>query len=160
MLIRPFLPHDQPRLFALTVEAFEPFYEGSLRPLLGDAIFEIQQGRWREDHWHQLAGLHDPARHRFVAVAEVDGVVDGYVAWNVEPERRRGRVEILAVDAEHRRDRLGTALCEHAFAEMREHGAEAAEVATVGDDFHAPARALYESLGCVPLPATLYYRQL
>jgi len=33
-------------------------------------------------------------------------------------------------------------------------------IVTGGDPFHAPARALYESLGCIALPDTVYYRRL
>lgn len=60
----------------------------------------------------------------------------------------------------HRRSHVGTALCEHAFAQMRALGGEMVEVRTGGDDFHAPARALYESLGCVQYPTAAYYREL
>ena len=28
------------------------------------------------------------------------------------------------------------------------------------DSFHAPARALYESLGCIPVNVTYYFKQL
>ncbi len=55
---------------------------------------------------------------------------------------------------------MGAALCEHAFAQMRMLGAEVVEIGTGGDSFHAPARALYERLGFVPLPVVAYYRQL
>jgi hypothetical protein len=47
-----------------------------------------------------------------------------------------------------------------AFGAMRDLGAEVAVIGTGGDAFHAPARALYESLGCTMLPAAVYYRQL
>jgi hypothetical protein len=43
---------------------------------------------------------------------------------------------------------------------MRELGAEMVEVRTGGDEFHAPARALYESLGCLRYPTAAYYREL
>ena len=39
-------------------------------------------------------------------------------------------------------------------------GAEMVEIRTGADDFHAPARALYESLGCVQYPTAAYYREL
>jgi hypothetical protein len=55
---------------------------------------------------------------------------------------------------------IGAALCEHAFAQMRALGAEMVEIRTGADDFHAPARALYESLGCVQYPTAAYYREL
>ncbi|MFJ9088495.1 hypothetical protein ACIRL3_39410 [Streptomyces sp. NPDC102384] len=56
--------------------------------------------------------------------------------------------------------RRGTALCEHAFEQMRLRGAEIVEIGTGGDPFHAPARALYEQLGCTQNPVAVYFRQL
>jgi ribosomal protein S18 acetylase RimI-like enzyme len=160
MLIRPFVQPDLTRLIALTIETFRPFYEDSFRPLVGEVVFANQHGNWRDDYRTQVAELHDPDQHRYVAVAEVDGAVAGYVAWNVDPARRNGSITHLAVSAEHRRHHTGTALCEHAFDEMRNLGVEVVEIGTGGDPFHAPARALYERLGCTMLPIAVYYRQL
>jgi ribosomal protein S18 acetylase RimI-like enzyme len=95
-----------------------------------------------------------------VAVAALEGVIAGHVGWEIDPTRERGTVTILAVDARHRGDRLATELCEHAFGHMRAHGAVYVEIATGGDEFHAPARALYESLGCTRLPVAVYFREL
>lgn len=160
MRIRPFLQPDLARLTALTIETFRPFYEDSFRPLVGEAIFANQHGDWRADYRRQVAELHDPDRHRYVAVAEIDDAIAGYVAWTVDPARRNGSITHLAVAAEHRRRHAGTALCEHAFGELRAAGAEVVEIGTGGDPFHAPARALYERLGCTRLPVAVYYRQL
>ena len=60
----------------------------------------------------------------------------------------------------HRRLHLGTALCEHAFAQGRTQGAELVETGTGGDAFHAPARALYEKPGCTQVPVAVYFREL
>jgi ribosomal protein S18 acetylase RimI-like enzyme len=160
MRIRPFLPHDLARLTELTIETFRPFFEDSFRPLVGDVIFTNQHGTWRADYRQQVAELHAPDQHRYVAVAEVDNAIAGYVAWSVDPARQNGSISHLAVTAEHRRHQVGTALCEHAFAELRARGAEVVEIGTGGDPFHAPARALYERLGCTPLPTAVYYKQL
>jgi len=51
-------------------------------------------------------------------------------------------------------------LYECAFGEMRALGAEVVEIGTGADPFHAPARALYERLGCTQLPIAVYYKQL
>ncbi|MEV0385586.1 GNAT family N-acetyltransferase [Nonomuraea sp. NPDC050643] len=160
MRIRPFVRPDLARVTDLTIETFRPFYEERFRPLVGEVIFANQHGDWRDDYREQVAELHDPARHRYVAVAESEDALAGYVAWGVDPARRNGTITHLAVSARHRRHHLGTALCEHAFADMRSRGADVVEIGTGGDPFHAPARALYERLGCVPLPVTVYYRQL
>jgi ribosomal protein S18 acetylase RimI-like enzyme len=160
MRIRSFVQHDLTRLTELTIETFGPFYEESFRPLVGEVVFANQHGQWRDDYVKQVAELHDPAHHRYVAVAEIDGAVAGYVAWAAEPERRNASVTILAVSAEHRRLGVGTTLCEHAFAAMRDLGAEVVTIGTGGDGFHAPARALYDALGCTELPVAVYYREL
>jgi ribosomal protein S18 acetylase RimI-like enzyme len=160
MRIRPYVQHDLTRLTELTIETFRPFYEDSFRPLVGEVVFANQHGNWRDDYRKQVAELHNPSQYKYVAVAETDDAVAGYVAWSVDPVRRNGTVTILAVSAEYQRHHVGTALCEHTFDQMRALGAEVVEIGTGGDLFHAPARALYESLGCTPLPVTVYYRQL
>lgn len=160
MLIRPFTQHDQARLLELTIEVFRPFYEDSFRPLVGEAVFANQHGAWREDYRTQVAELHDPEQHKYVDVAEVDGGIAGYVGWSADLTRENGVITILAVGSSHRRNHVGRTLCEHAFAGMRALGAEVVQIGTGGDAFHAPARALYESLGCTPLPVAVYYRRL
>lgn len=160
MRIRGFVDEDLARLTALTIETFRSFYEDQFRPLVGEFIFANQHGAWQDDYRTQVAGLHDPGQHKHVAVAEVDADVAGYVAWTVDPVRQNGSITILAVSAAHRRQHAGIALCEHAFAEMRAQGAEVVEIGTGLDPFHAPARALYEKLGCVPVPVAYYYRRL
>ncbi len=160
MLIRPFVQRDLARLIELTIETFRAFYEDSFRRLMGEIVFANQHGNWRDDYREQVPELHDPGQHKYVAVAETDGAIAGYVAWTVDPARRNGSITLLAVAAEHRRRRLGTALCEHAFEKMRTLGAEVVVIGTGGDHFHAPARALYEGLGCSALPVAVYYRLL
>ncbi|MFI5697883.1 GNAT family N-acetyltransferase [Kribbella sp. NPDC051586] len=160
MHLRPYVDADLARLIDLTIDTFGPFFEDSFRPLVGELIFTHQHGNWRDDYRTQVAGLHDPAQHKYVAVAEDNGVLLGYIAWNIEPARSKGTVELLAVSSQCRRSNAGTALCEHAFEAMRAEGAEYVEIGTGGDDFHAPARAFYESLGCVKLPVAVYFREL
>ncbi|GGJ56598.1 GNAT family N-acetyltransferase [Streptomyces brasiliensis] len=160
MIIRACEPRDLPRLTELTIETFGPFYEDSFRPLVGDVIFTRQHGQWREDYQTLLATLHDPEHNKHVAVADIDGVIAGYVGWEIDLSREHGCISILAVDAHHRRDHLGTELCEHTFSHMRAQGAVYVEIGTGGDEFHVQARALYESLGCIKLPAAVYFREL
>ncbi|MGP4006112.1 GNAT family N-acetyltransferase [Streptomyces sp. 4N124] len=162
MLIRAFTQHDLAPLTELTIDTFRPIYEESFRPLMGEAVFAVQHGDWRGDYRKQVAELHAPERHTYVAIAEAEAEdsIAGYVAWGVDPARKKGEITILAVAAQHRRHHVGTALCEHAFEQMRALGAEVVEIGTGGDQFHAPARAFYEALGCTPHPLTVYFRQL
>ncbi|MDX3002298.1 GNAT family N-acetyltransferase [Kribbella solani] len=160
MDIRPYASTDLNQLIDLTIATFGPFYEDAFRPLVGDLIFTRQHGDWRGDYRKQLPGLHDPEQHKYVAVAEQGGVLAGYVAWHVDLSREHGTIELLAVGSEQRRSNLATSLCEHAFAALRAEGARYVEISTGGDAFHAPARAFYESLGCIKLPVAVYFREL
>jgi ribosomal protein S18 acetylase RimI-like enzyme len=161
MDLRPYFPDDLPHLIDLTIDTFGPFYEQQFRPEVGELIFAHQHGDWREDYRKQVPTLHDPANGRYVVVAETgEGDLAGYAAWTVDLAKLHGDIEILAVSAAHRRDHTATALCEHAFADMRARGVEVATIGTGGDPFHAPARALYEKLGCTGIRVAVYFKEL
>jgi len=160
--IRSYRPGDLNALIELTIATFGPFYEDHFRPLVGEVIFHHQHGRWPDDYRAKVPALHDPAAGKYVAVAETgDRAIAGYVAWTVDPARRHGDITLLAVAETHRREHTGTALCGHAFSDMKEKDVEVVTIGTGGtDSFHAPARALYESLGCIPCHVAVYFRQL
>lgn len=162
MNIRPCQSRDLDALTELTIATFGPFYEDHFRPLVGETIFHHQHGRWADDYRAEVPALHDPAAGKHVAVAEgSDGTIVGYVGWTIDPARRHGDVVMLAVADGRRRDHIGTALCEYAFADMAEKDVEVVTIGTGGtDSFHAPARALYEGLGCVPVHVAYYFKQL
>ena len=133
---------DLNALIELTIATFGPFYENHFRPLAGEVIFQHQHGRWADDYRAQVPALHEPAAGKHVAVAEAGGGA-------------------IAVAAAHRREHIGTALCDHAFSDMKEKDVEVVTIGTGGTDaFHAPARALYESLGFLPWHVAVYFRQL
>lgn len=84
-----------------------------------------------------------------------------HVAWCPDTSRpAHGEIDIIAVDTAHRGAGIGTALMEHAMSQMRADGMGFVELGTGGDDFHAPARRLYESLGFYALPTAAYLRSL
>jgi ribosomal protein S18 acetylase RimI-like enzyme len=160
MDIRPYHPGDLERLIDLTIETFRPFYEESFRRVVGDAVFVHQHGAWRDDYRRKLPTLFDPDEHKYVAVVDDHSAMIGYVAWDVDVAKHHGGIEILAVATTHRRRGLGAMLLEHAFAHMKDHGVEVVTIGTGGDWFHAPARALYETMGCTPFPNVYYFKQL
>jgi ribosomal protein S18 acetylase RimI-like enzyme len=160
--IRAYHPGDLNALIELTIATFGPFYEDHFRPVAGEMIFRHQHGQWADDYRAQVPALHDPASGKYVAVAETgDELIAGYVAWAIGPAKRHGEVEILAVAKAHRREHIGTQLCGYAFNDMKEKNVEVVTIGTGGTDpFHAPARALYESLGCVPWHVAVYFKRL
>ncbi|MEU4624724.1 GNAT family N-acetyltransferase [Actinoplanes sp. NPDC023801] len=160
MLIRSFSEADVTAVIDLAVDVFGPFHEQSFRPAVGETIFINQDAGWRQNYARTIPGLHAPGDGRQIVVAEAGGEIAGFVAWTVSKPQRNGELTHVAVAAAHRGSGLATALCEHAFAELRRAGAEVVTIGTGGDDFHAPARGLYESLGCTPFPLVTYYREL
>jgi len=161
MHIRSFQPSDLPALIDLTIEVFGPFYEQSFRSMVPPDVFVHQHGSWADDYRASVPELHDPSAHKHVVAAETDtGEIVGYVGWVIDPKRRHGEIDTVAVRESARGKGIGRALCEHAMGRMREQGVEVVELGTGGDGLYAPARALYESLGFHLVPVAVYMRSL
>ncbi len=161
MNIRPYRPTDLPSLVDLTIEVFGPFYEQSFRSMVPADVYAHQHGSWADDYRESVPKLHDPDHNKHVAVAEADtGEIVGYIAWVIDTLRRHGEIDTVGVRESARGHDLGRRLCEHAMSHMRECGVEVVELGTGGDEFHAPARALYEALGFHQVPVAVYMRAL
>lgn len=161
MKIRSFRPSDLPILIDLTIEVFGPFYERSFRSMVPEDVFVHHHGSWADDYRTSVPLLQDPSAGKCVAVAAGDrNEILGFVGWEIQPEDRHGKIAIVAVKESARGAGLGRALCEHAIATMREEGVAFLSVGTGGDWFHAPARALYESLGFHAVPVVYYLRAM
>jgi ribosomal protein S18 acetylase RimI-like enzyme len=156
--IRSFERADLPALIDLTIDSFGPFYEDTFRSMVGDVIFTHQHGRWADDYRRDVPGYHDPEHGRHVRVAVDGDAIVGFVGWHIEPEKRHGEIDIVAVARGHRRSGIGRTICEFAIAELKDAGAEVIAIGTGGDEFHAPARALYEALGFTSIPVAVYFK--
>ena len=98
---------------------------------------------------------------RDVFVAVVDGRPVGFAAVVLDAVHDgMGVVDVIAVDPSYQREGIARQLMEHSADHMRAHGMDIAAVETGGDEGHAPARALYESLGYTPLPVMRYLNPL
>ncbi|MGM1063564.1 GNAT family N-acetyltransferase [Saccharothrix sp. Mg75] len=71
-----------------------------------------------------------------------------------------GEIHTPAVDPEHQRRGIGTALTDHATERLRAAGVVLAVVGTGGDPGHAAARATCEKAGSTPFPQVRYYKRL
>jgi ribosomal protein S18 acetylase RimI-like enzyme len=60
----------------------------------------------------------------------------------------------------HRRLGIGATLCRRALSEMSARAVEVVAIGTGGDAFHAPARALYSSLGFMEFPVAAFFNEL
>jgi ribosomal protein S18 acetylase RimI-like enzyme len=160
--LRGYRDRDEAALVELTIETFRPFYEQSFPAMVGhDAeLIAHQHGAWEQDYRDEIPTLHEPERGKQVVVAEVDGRIAGFVAWKPDPRPQHAEISLLAVESAHRHTGVGSALMNAAMDELRAAGIGFVGLGTGGDDFHAPARRLYESLGFHAIPIVGYLRSL
>lgn len=113
------------------------------------------QARQRADLGEILDGHPD-----CVFVASIDGVPVGWVCVRMHPTDSMGEIYVLAVDPEHQREGIGTALMEHACDVIREAGMTMVMVETGDDPGHSPARASYLANGFERWPVARYFKDL
>jgi GNAT superfamily N-acetyltransferase len=149
--IRPFERSDRDVVVQLSLRAWELVF-ASTRAVLGDEIDDrLHRPEWRTFQAHAVEEVCDSSTAS-IWVAEGDGMVAGFVAIELYPERLVGEIYLLAVGPEHQAQGLGTALTEHAHTEMAKAGMTMAMVETGGDPGHTPARSTYEKAGYTALP--------
>src|ERR687886_571808 len=107
--IRSFEERDAGAVVSLSLRAWAPVF-ASLERVLGSAVFGRLHPDWREDQRRAVEEV-CASQEPNVWVAEVDGAVAGFVATEVfDPERRMGQIYMLAVDPDHQRGGIGTAM--------------------------------------------------
>ncbi len=158
MHIRDCTTRDLPALTDLTIEVFRPLLTGSLVELRPD-VSAHDHGHWEDDYRQEVPSLLAPEHGRFITLAEEHGKPLGYVGWNTT-EGSSGRLEMVAVHPDARRRGVARALCANVLTRLGELGVTVVHVGTGGDEFHAPARRLYESLGFIPYPTVDYARSI
>lgn len=144
----------------LSLRAWVSVYE-SLRQVLGDPIFSrLHDPDWRAVQAEAVrSSCTSEDRDVFVAVADDRPVGFAAVALNAFHERM-GVVDIIAVDPGYQRRGIATQLMSRSIDHMRDRGMDIAAVGTGGDPGHAPARAVYETLGFTALPGVRYLKLL
>jgi len=159
MHIRDAEPRDLPALIDLTIETFRPLLEQHWPALIDPVVFAHDHGTWEQNYRDELPALLAPERDRYVTLAEDDSEIVGLAAWNVT-EGVAGRIQLVAVRPSAVRRGIGRAVCLAALEQMRARGVTVVHVGNGGDPFHAPARALYASLGFSALPIVDFSRSL
>jgi GNAT superfamily N-acetyltransferase len=133
----------------------------SLRQVLGDTIFErLHRPGWEAVQTEAVrATCTSEERAVFVAVADDRPVGFAAVALDAFHEGMGG-VDMIAVDPAYQRRGIARRLMKRSVEHLRARGMDIAVVETGGDAGHAPARALYESLGYTALPVVRYLEPL
>jgi ribosomal protein S18 acetylase RimI-like enzyme len=157
--IRAYIDQDLDEIIQLSLLAWEPVFR-SFEKILGEQIYKFLYPDWEES---QKAGVESICKDlgKFkTLVAELNGKVVGFLAYELNQENKRGEVMLLAVLPEYQNDGIGTELNIHALAEMKAAGMELAVVETGGDASHAPARRSYEKAGYTGLPLVRYFKDI
>lgn len=157
--LRPFDPNDMNAILHLSLLAWEPVFVAWER-ILGPDLYPL--AIYPDWHQGQQEAVETAIRdaQRTTWIAETDGKVVGFVAYELNTETKVGEVSMLAVHPEHQNQGVGTMLNLLALEKLKENGMRLAVVGTGGDEGHAPARRAYEKVGYTGLPQVRYYKAL
>lgn len=154
---RPFEDGDLSEIVDLSLLAWEPVFE-SMEKVLGPRIFHVIWPDWRKSQAEGVEGACRATDKYHTLVAELDGRVVGFIAYELKGET--GEVVLLAVHPDFQKRGVATELNLAALDEMKAAGAKLAVAETGGDDGHAPARRAYEKAGYTGLPIVRYFKAL
>jgi ribosomal protein S18 acetylase RimI-like enzyme len=154
---RPFVESDIEQIVDLSLLAWEPVFE-SFEKVLGPRVFPILWPDWEKSQAEGVAGACKATDKYHTLVAELDGRVAGFIAYELKGET--GEVVLLAVHPEFQKRGIATQLNLAALDEMKAAGMKMAVAETGGDDGHAPARRAYEKAGYTGLPIVRYFKGL
>jgi ribosomal protein S18 acetylase RimI-like enzyme len=143
----------------LSLPAWAPVFS-SFEQVLGPNIYAVIWPDWRTSQAEVVEKICKDSESTTVWVAELEGKVVGFLAYELNTEDKTGEVQLLAVDPEYQNRGIGTELNIFALEKMKEGGVKLAVVATGGDPGHAPARRSYEKAGYTGLPLVRYYKDL
>ena len=157
--IRAYLDEDIEAIVDLSLLAWEPVFT-AWQEILGPDLYPIAIfPDWRQS---QQEGVEKVCRDENMTtwVAQVDGNVVGFVAYELNHDSKVGEVMMLAVHPQYQNHGIGTELNRFALRLFKEAGMKLAVVGTGGDEGHAPARRSYEKAGYTGLPLMRYYQAL
>jgi GNAT superfamily N-acetyltransferase len=157
--IRQYDRADEELVVQLSLRAWAPVF-ASMKRVLGAELFEvIWSNDWREDQAKDVRDVLVDSSNS-VWVAALAAVPIGFVAAALNPDELVGTIVMLAVDPDHQRRGVGSALTQHATDWLRGSGMRLAIVEAGGDPGHAPARRTYERAKYTQLPIARYFQAL
>jgi GNAT superfamily N-acetyltransferase len=159
LAIRPIRENDLQALEELAVPAWAPVFV-SIHNVLGPEIDTILHPDWRQRQREEVRRYCADTPGSIVLIAEVDGAIAGFIAYELDHDTQRGVVNLLAVHPDYQNRGIGTELNRIVIERMRQAGMRIAIVGTGGDPGHAPARRTYEKAGYTLFPIAHYYQAL
>ena len=158
-VIRHARDDDLETIKQIALEAWEAVHQ-SLREQAGDEIFLAIHGNWRAEKAGEVAG-HYRAYPECTLVTEYDGLVVGFITYNLFHSKKLGVIGNNAIHPKYQNRGLGTKQYAKVLDIFRESGMLYAEVTTGSDKSYASARIAYEKVGFEPMIGTVrYFRKL
>ena len=159
-LIRRLVEADVEAVVALSLAAWDPVFAG-VEAELGSVVYRMLFPDWRSAQARAVEAVCRSTEQEVWVAVEAGRPVGFVAVRHVEEDAApAGEIDMVAVDPRCQRAGVGAALVRHALEEIRASGVGLAVLGTGGDPGHAPARALYESLGFRPYRHVRYYRTL
>lgn len=158
VLIQPYFDDQRAAVLELSVRAWSSVFPLTRTAVPAFVYDSFYPHGWEARQVADLATVLDDEPNN-VDVA-LDGAVVGWVCTRLHPEDRMAEVYVLAVDPDHQRRGVGTALMDHALQRSRVAGMNMVMVETGDDPGHAPARVSYEAVGFERWPVARYFKRL
>jgi GNAT superfamily N-acetyltransferase len=158
--IEAYRPEQKPEIIALSLRAWGPVFEG-LRPAVPAYAYEAfyPQG-WAVRQAQEVEEVLDQDEASIWVALDEAGVVIGWAGLLFHRAVQLGEIRIIAVDPQHHRQGIASALLNAGEQLMRDEGLKVALVGTGADPGHAPARRTYENAGYRQWPSVQYMKQL
>jgi GNAT superfamily N-acetyltransferase len=150
---------DVEDLVHLSLLAWAPVFP-SFEQILSPEIYARIWPDWRAGQKEAVETVCREPEKTTVWVAEADGRVVGFIAYELNAKDKTGTVVLLAVHPDYQNRGIGTKLNIFALDKMKESGVKLAIVETGGDPSHTPARRSYEKAGYTGLPLVRYFKDL
>ena len=114
LCIQPVCENDVDALVQLSLLAWIPVFD-SFEQMLGPEIYTLIWPDWKKSQREGVETVCRDGEKTIVWVAELDGVVVGFLAYKLNAKDKTGEVQLLAVHPEYQNRGIGRAeqLCAH-----------------------------------------------
>lgn len=159
VLIAEYSTQYRDDILALSLRAWEAVFP-AVRAAVPSFVYDsFYPTGWRERQYRDIATVLDNEPENVSIALDEDGVA-GWVCTRLHPEDSMGEIYVLAVDPDHHRNGVGSALMADSFDRARRAGMSMVLVETGDDPGHDPARRTYEAAGFQRWPVARYFKNL
>jgi len=151
---------DIERVVEIAINAWQPIFEG-YKNELGDIIYNCEYPDWKKEKARQIYESFKPQSGARVLLAEINGVIAGFITYYVDKSNSSGIICNNAVDPKFQGKGIAGNMYKYVIEEMKKHKLKYVKVTTGGDAAHLPARKAYEKAGFKKnIPEVNYYMEI